>query len=460
MPTLELTPLPYHGDPLARFERLRRRPDAVLLDSGFPAAPGGRYDILASDPIAWLEVNRDGQVTSDVANLPDDPLAAQRALLERLPATDMTSELPFLGGLIGYWSYDFGRHLEAFSGHACEAVTLPHSRVGLYDWALIHDHHTRQAWLVATPARRAQVLAWLQATPSPAPPFKLLAPFRGELDRAAYGERFRAVQHYIRSGDCYQINLAQRFSTHYQGDLWHAYRRLRQATPTPYGAYLAWDDKGILSLSPERFLEVVEGRVETRPIKGTRPRGNTSTQDQHYARELSDSLKDNAENVMIVDLLRNDLGRVCQPGSVRVPQLCGLESYANVHHLVSVVTGELDETRHALDLLGAAFPGGSITGAPKVRAMQLIDTLEPSRRSVYCGSIGYVDTRGRMDTSIAIRTAVADAGQLHLWGGGGLVADSDEEAEYQETLAKISHLMEALGADETHERDESRILSE
>ncbi|MCT8469996.1 aminodeoxychorismate synthase component I [Chromohalobacter canadensis] len=460
MPTLELTPLPYHGDPLERFERLRRRSGAVLLDSGFPTAPGGRYDILASDPIAWLEVNRDGQVTSDVADLPGDPLAAQRALLERLPTPDVTSELPFLGGLIGYWSYDFGRHLEAVSGHACEAVTLPHSRVGLYDWAIIHDHHAHQAWLVATPARRAQVLTWLQATPSPTSTFQLRSPFRGELDRATYGERFRTVQHYIRSGDCYQINLAQRFSAHYQGDLWHAYRRLRQATPTPYGAYLAWDDKGILSLSPERFLEVVEGRVETRPIKGTRPRGDTSTQDQHYARELRDSLKDTAENVMIVDLLRNDLGRVCQPGSVRVPQLCGLESYANVHHLVSVVTGELDETRHALDLLGAAFPGGSITGAPKVRAMQLIDNLEPSRRSVYCGSIGYVDTRGRMDTSIAIRTAVADAGQLHLWGGGGLVADSDEEAEYQETLAKISRLMEALGAAGAHERDESRILSE
>ncbi|MDV6317393.1 aminodeoxychorismate synthase component I [Chromohalobacter sp. HP20-39] len=460
MPTLEFTPLPYHGDPLERFERLRHRPGAVLLDSGFPAAPGGRYDILASDPIAWLEVDRDGQVTSDAANLPDEPLAAQHALLERLPTADVTSELPFLGGLIGYWSYDFGRHLEAFTGHAREAVTLPHSRVGLYDWAIIHDHHARCAWLVATPGRRAQVLAWLQAAPAPDSNFKLLSPFRGELDRAAYGERFRAVQHYIRSGDCYQINLAQRFSAHYQGDLWHAYRRLRQATPTPYGAYLAWDDKGILSLSPERFLEVVEGRVETRPIKGTRPRGNTSIEDRRYARELRDSLKDTAENVMIVDLLRNDLGRVCRPGSVRVPQLCGLESYANVHHLVSVVTGKLDETRHALDLLGAAFPGGSITGAPKVRAMQLIDNLEPSRRSVYCGSIGYVDTRGRMDTSIAIRTAVADAGQLHLWGGGGLVADSDEEAEYQETLAKISRLMEALDADEPHELNESRILSE
>ncbi|MDO0947162.1 aminodeoxychorismate synthase component I [Chromohalobacter israelensis] len=446
-PTLEQTPLPYHADPLTRFERLRQRPHAVLLDSGFPAAPGGRYDIISSDPVAWLEVDRHGRAISNVKDLPDAPLDAQRALLERLPKPALASELPFLGGLVGYWSYDFGRHLESLPDTAREAVTLPHSRVGLYDWAIVHDHQARHAWLVATPERRAQVLAWLQDTPPPAAPFTLLSAFRSEWNRQAYGERFRAVQHYIRSGDCYQINLAQRFSAAYRGDLWQAYRRLRAATPTPYGAYLAWGDQGILSLSPERFLRVEGTQVEARPIKGTRPRGQTPWQDRQYAHELRHSLKDTAENVMIVDLLRNDLGRVCRPGSVRVPQLCGLESYANVHHLVSVITGELTADQHALDLLGAAFPGGSITGAPKVRAMQLIDALEPSRRSVYCGSIGYVDVRGHMDTSIAIRTAVADAGHLHLWGGGGLVADSDEEAEYQETLAKITRLMDALTGD-------------
>ncbi|MDX5376629.1 MAG: anthranilate synthase component I family protein, partial [Halomonas sp.] len=185
--------------------------------------------------------------------------------------------------------------------------------------------------------------------------------------------------------------------------------------------------------------------VETRPIKGTRPRGATPEEDRHLAEALKASPKDRAENVMIVDLLRNDLGRVCRPGSVRVPQLCGLESYANVHHLVSVVCGELEAGRRPLDLLAAAFPGGSITGAPKVRAMQIIDELEPSRRSVYCGSLGFVDVRGNMDTSIAIRTAMADGERLHLWGGGGLVADSEVEAEYVETLDKIRHLMAALG---------------
>ncbi|MFW6344897.1 MAG: aminodeoxychorismate synthase component I, partial [Halomonas sp.] len=358
------------------------------------------------------------------------------------------SELPFLGGLIGHWSYDLAYALEPVGGRARSAVDLPASRVGLYDWALIQDHERGEAWLVATPERRRQALAWLAAEPPPEAPFRLAAPFAAELDRAGYLARFEAVQRYIRAGDCYQVNLAQRFSAPFEGDLWAAYRRLRAATPTPFAGYLAWPgpagEQAILSLSPERFLECREGRVETRPIKGTRARGDTPEADRRLAEELQGSLKDRAENVMIVDLLRNDLGRVCRPGSVRVPRLCGLESYANVHHLVSVVTGTLAAGRTSLDLLAGAFPGGSITGAPKVRAMQIIDELEPSRRGVYCGSLGYVDRRGRMDTSIAIRTAVADAGRLHLWGGGGLVADSDGEAEYHESLDKIRHLMAAL----------------
>ncbi|HSH47697.1 MAG TPA: aminodeoxychorismate synthase component I, partial [Halomonas sp.] len=273
-------------------------------------------------------------------------------------------------------------------------------------------------------------------------------PFVGELSRQQYLARFARVQAYIRAGDCYQINLAQRFSAPYRGDLWQAYRQLRQATPTPYAGYMAWGDSAILSLSPERFIRCAAGQVEARPIKGTRPRGNSRQEDQALADSLTHSAKDRAENVMIVDLLRNDLGRVCRIGSVRVPQLCGLESYANVHHLVSVISGELAAGQAPLDLLAAAFPGGSITGAPKVRAMQIIDELEPAPRGVYCGSLGYIDVRGHMDTSIAIRTAVADRGTLHLWGGGGLVADSEGEAEYAETLDKIRHLMAALGTAE------------
>ncbi|KXS39578.1 MAG: para-aminobenzoate synthetase component I [Halomonadaceae bacterium T82-2] len=444
---LDITPLPYHGTPMARFAALRHRPGAVLLDSGRPEAPSGRFDILASDPLTTLSVDAAGRVTADDGSpLPESPFAAQQALLQRLPSDVPDSELPFLGGLIGYWSYDLNRHLAPLEGRARPVTDLPLSRVGLYDWAIIEDHQQHRAWLVAGATRRAQVLDWLTRASPDAAPFALDAPFAAELDRDAYGERFRRVQAYIRAGDCYQINLAQRFSAPFRGSLWDAYQRLRRATPTPFGGFLAWDDKALLSVSPERFIAVRDGRVETRPIKGTRPRGATPEADRREAEALTGSLKDRAENVMIVDLLRNDLGRVCRPGSVRVPQLCGLESYANVHHLVSVVRGELAAGRSALDLLAAAFPGGSITGAPKIRAMQIIDELEPGQRSVYCGSLGYVDVRGHMDTSIAIRTVVADGDRLHIWGGGGLVADSDEEAEYQETLAKITRLMEALDA--------------
>jgi len=207
---------------------------------------------------------------------------------------------------------------------------------------------------------------------------------------------------------------------------------------------MAWGSQAVLSLSPERFIQCRDGLVETRPIKGTRPRVRTPEEDRALSDELLSSTKDRAENVMIVDLLRNDLGRVCTPGSIRVPQLCQLESYPNVHHLVSVVQGQLAAQHSPLSLLTAAFPGGSITGAPKIRAMQIIDELEPCQRSVYCGSLGYIDVRGSMDTSIAIRTMVADDGALHVWGGGGLVADSKADEEYTETLDKIRHLIDAL----------------
>ncbi|GHC21704.1 aminodeoxychorismate synthase component I [Aidingimonas halophila] len=446
-PTLDIVALPYRRHPLGYFEALRHRRGAVLLDSGKPESPGGRYDILSCDPLALLEIDNHGHLQCSPSRpLPDDPFKAQQAMLDSLGEIDVDSDLPFLGGLIGYWSYDLSRHLEPLPNHAKDATHLPRCRVGLYDWALIQDHQQQRSWLVASSERRRQVMAWLDEPSSSTTPFRITAPFVAEMDAQDYGERFRAVQRYIHSGDCYQINLAQRFSAPYEGDLWQAYRRLRAATPTPFSGFMAWADQGILSLSPERFLQARGGSVEARPIKGTRPRGQTPGDDKRLADELVHSDKDRAENVMIVDLLRNDLGRVCRPGSVQVPQLCGLESYANVHHLVSVIQGELDTSYLPLDLLAAAFPGGSITGAPKVRAMQIIDELEPSRRSVYCGSLGYIDRRGHMDTSIAIRTAVAEGGHLHLWGGGGLVADSDETAEYHETLDKISHLLTALDA--------------
>lgn len=446
---LSITPLPYSPDPLGVFACLRARPGAVLLDSGRPVA-NGRFDIMSCDPLATLEVTGVGTpfVTSDQLtpppNLANDAFALQQWLLAQLDTPQEHSELPFLGGLIGYWGYDLGLEAQAIASLQANAVSLPQARLGLYDWCITLDHETQQAWLVASPTRREQVMAWLSEVPLPTAPFALASAFQGELSHAQYVHRFNAVQRYIRAGDCYQINLAQRFFADYAGDEWQAYLRLRQATPTPFSGFMAWEDKAVLSLSPERFIRCRDSEVETRPIKGTRPRGATPEEDHALAEQLMSSRKDRAENVMIVDLLRNDLGRVCQPGSIRVPQLCHLESYPNVHHLVSVVQGTLASDYTPLALLKAAFPGGSITGAPKIRAMQIIDELEPCQRSVYCGSLGYVDVRGSMDTSIAIRTMVAEAGRLHVWGGGGLVADSQADEEYAETLDKIRHLIGAL----------------
>ncbi|KPQ29342.1 MULTISPECIES: aminodeoxychorismate synthase component I [unclassified Halomonas] len=446
---ITLTALPYLPDPLTTFAALRQRPGAVLLDSGRPVA-NGRFDIMSSDPLAMLEIDVNGhsRVTSDQFDVPSDwpdAFAPQQWLLEQLPIPSQEmGELPFAGGLIGYWSYDLGREQQSIASQQPCVTTLPQARIGLYDWCITFDHHTQQAWLVASDERRAQVMRWLGHSVPVATPFCLTASFQAELSRADYHRRFHAVQDYIRAGDCYQINLAQRFSAPYQGDEWQAYLRLRHATPTPFSGFMAWHDKAVLSLSPERFIRCHEGQVETRPIKGTRPRGKTPEADRALAEELLNSRKDRAENVMIVDLLRNDLGRICLPGTIQVPQLCHLESYPNVHHLVSVIQGKLPDPRAALALLAAAFPGGSITGAPKIRAMQIIDELEPCQRSVYCGSLGYVDVRGSMDTSIAIRTMVADAGKLHVWGGGGLVADSQVDEEYTETQDKIRHLIGAL----------------
>lgn len=447
--TLSITPLPYSPDPLGVFACLRARPGAVLLDSGRPVA-NGRFDIISSDPLATLEVNDDGNPSlfSDQLipplTLANDAFALQQWLLNQLDIPNEHSELPFLGGLIGYWSYDLGRETQSIPSLQANAVSLPQARLGLYNWCITLDHVAQQAWLIAPPGRREQVEGWLAQTPVTNSSFSLNSDFRAELSHAQYVTRFNAVQHYIQAGDCYQINLAQRFYADYQGDVWQAYLRLRQATPTPFSGFMAWGDKAVLSLSPERFIQCRDGEIETRPIKGTRPRGATSDEDQALAEQLLSSRKDRAENVMIVDLLRNDLGRVCQPGSISVPQLCRLESYPNVHHLVSVVKGRLADSNTPLALLKAAFPGGSITGAPKIRAMQIIDELEPCQRSVYCGSLGYVDFRGSMDTSIAIRTMVAEAGKLHVWGGGGLVADSQADEEYTETLDKIRHLIGAL----------------
>lgn len=444
MPTCLLHALPYLADPAPYFAAVRHAPGAVLLDSAQPIAQRGRFDLISAWPLQTLSVQADesGQ----------QYLHRARQALAGLGQAQLPDgcELPFAGGLIGYLSYDFGRRLENLPHPNHDDLDLPHASLGLYGWALISDHQRQTSHLMFHPALQAcerQRLIDLFGQPArdQAQPFRLQSPMTPDQIPEQYRRAFETVQAYIQAGDCYQVNLTQRFRAACAGDPWTAYQAVRAACSTPFSGYLQLSTgAALLSFSPERFIKVTAGQVETRPIKGTRPRSLDPEEDARHGRELLASAKDRSENLMIVDLLRNDLGRTCRIGSVRVPQLFALESYPNVHHLVSAVTGELAADKDCLDLIAGSFPGGSITGAPKIRAMQIIDEVEPTQRAIYCGSLLYLDVRGEMDSSIAIRTLLIKDDQVCCWGGGAIVADSQWQAEYEESIFKVKVLLDTL----------------
>ncbi len=446
--------LPYFEDSAALFMPWADRPWAVFLDSGFPHSRQGRFDIIAADPLCTL-VTR-GNLTEirqgeNTRFSPDDPFELVKQALGDSVGTD--SRLPFYGGAIGYFAYDLARRLEKLPAIAADEENIPDMVVGIYDWAVVVDHMERRTWLVGLGRDPATLVRWphlchgfsqIPIINWPHEGFRVLEETRSNMDRALYSGAFRRIQHYIHEGDCYQVNLAQRFSAQCQGSPWTAYETLRHINPAPFSAFLNFPTVQILSSSPERFLKVTDGLVETKPIKGTRPRSPNPEEDMYSLQALQESLKDRAENLMIVDLLRNDIGKNCQPGSVHVPRLFATESYATVHHLVSTVRGKLVEGQHALDLLRGCFPGGSITGAPKIRSMEIIEELEPHRRGVYCGSIGYIGCDGSMDSNIAIRTLVHSDHLIRFWAGGGIVVDSDAEKEYQECYHKAAAMLTLL----------------
>ena len=400
-----------------------------------------RYDIVTASPQHTLSLDKETEC--------GDPFALLRNLLGERTAS--IANVPFAGGALGYWSYDLARRMMPLPNIAHDGEQLPDLAIGIYDWALVLDHQLRKALLVSrqryseTAKLLPQILRRLQGTPaSPMDTFRVHGRITSNFAPDSYASAFLKVQDYLNSGDCYQINLSQRFSAKAEGNSFGAYRRLRALNPAPYSAFLNLPQAMILCNSPERFISVEGVKVETRPIKGTRPRSRDARQDRQLADDLTNHPKDRAENLMIVDLLRNDLGKSCKPGSVCVPKLFEVESFANVHHLVSRVEGQLAEGCDALDVLYGCFPGGSVTGAPKLRAMQIIEQLEPDRRGVYCGAIGYMGFDGNMDTNIAIRTLVYSDDEVRCWAGGGIVADSDMKAEYQETLDKASAMLELL----------------
>lgn len=444
-------PLPYFSDSAALFNGIAQHPWAVFLDSGFPYANQGRYDILAAEPVCTLVTNGDttqieqsGRSTLEQG----DSFEILKAQLAANKWQGSDHHLPFQGGAIGYFAYDLARGIEKMPNLAKNEEHIPDMAIGIYDWALVVDHQLEKTYLTGNCSEQkrqhwAEYFSQIPMSVNTAP-FQVTSKITANLDKVDYIKAFNRIKQYLKEGDCYQVNLSQRFAAQCQGDPWHAYQNLRKFNAAPFGAYLNLPGVQILSSSPERFLKLSAGRVETKPIKGTRPRKTDPIQDQLQQQQLIESPKDRSENLMIVDLLRNDLGKTCQKGSVSVPHLFAIESYATVHHLVSTVTGTLAEGQQAIDLLKSCFPGGSITGAPKIRAMQIIEELEPSRRGVYCGAIGYISQDGSMDTNIAIRTLVHSAGNIRFWAGGGIVNDSSAEDEYQECFDKAAAMLALL----------------
>lgn len=450
--------LPYApAELIPRFSHLLARPWGQLLHSGSANHPDSRFDILVSDPFATL-VTRGLQtrVTAPDGILVtrDDPLELLQQQMDKWfpKAIVLNDDLPFLGGALGAFSYDLGRRFEKLPALALADIEFPEMALGLYDWALVADHLRSSLTMIChgDPKSRLNRLTKQREITNPTQPFCLTSPWKSNMDSADYANKFACIQEHLRRGDCYQVNLARRFSANYQGDEWYAFQRLIQHNLAPFSAFLRFPFGSVLSLSPERFIHLSQGGITSRPIKGTCARHPDVRQDRRAAAKLASSAKDRAENVMIVDLLRNDLGRVALPGTVRVPELCAVESFPAVHHLVSTIKAELATENRATDLLKSTFPGGSITGAPKIRAMEIIEQLEPHRRSIYCGSIGYLSCCGTMDSNIAIRTLLAQRGEMHCWSGGGIVIDSEVEAEFQETIDKIGRILPILSATGPH----------
>lgn len=455
------------------FEHMRHLPYPLLLEStssyqtsefSSPQSSAARYSFATAQPdlifsAVGTEVTVFNQHTNETTHSSGRILDVAWKWLENHPTLRLedshrgpTDLPPFLGGLAGFIGYNYGALTEnADMRPQSRDIQIPDVLLGAYTWTTAWDHAERKCWIVAPESqirRLTELLFQPFITPSSRHSKDSYSSHTRIISSFSHPEYLNAIestQDYIRAGDIFQANITQRFSTDFFGSPWELYTTVRDSNPAPFASYFDFEDAQIVSVSPERFLKLDTNRkVETRPIKGTRPRGRSQEADLALCYDLLQNEKDKAEHVMIVDVLRNDISRVCEYGSVRVPILFKLETHPTVHHLVSIITGQMREDCTAADLLHACFPGGSITGAPKVRAMEIIAELEPVNRGVYCGAIGYISFSGAMDTSIAIRTVTIRNGTAYFSAGGGIVADSDPEAEYQESLDKAKALIQAL----------------
>ncbi|MEN3792737.1 aminodeoxychorismate synthase component I [Fulvimarina sp. MAC3] len=446
-------------DPFEAARKLHAFGGLSFLDSAMAHETLGRYSFVAARPFAVFTVDAEGPALSG-ERIDAAPLQALKGVLARLAMPTLEGYPPFQGGAMGFIAYEFAHHLETLQSPPDFETSRPTMVFPLYDVVLAFDHATKRAYCFSNgqPAkgddqrrhaelRRDDMLAALDAPLPDLPPLVPGFDWRSNFFAKEYEAAIEKTREYVLAGDIFQANIAQTFTSELPAgfDSLALYARLRQTNAAPFGAFLDCGDIVVASSSPERFLSLTpKGRVETRPIKGTAKRSNDELEDAALSAHLLSSEKDRAENVMIVDLMRNDLSRVCEADSVEVPVLCGLETYAAVHHLVSVVTGQLEADLGPAELIGATFPGGSITGAPKIRAMDIITEIETSRRGPYCGSIGYIGFDGTMDLNIAIRTVTFEDGKARLAAGGGITVLSDPKAEYEETFTKATRVFAAF----------------
>ncbi|HEX9896117.1 MAG TPA: aminodeoxychorismate synthase component I [Dehalococcoidales bacterium] len=457
--------------PLNLFELFRHGPYCFFLDSSMDPQKLGRYSFMGSNPFLVMSSHGRRTVITEEGMpsvIKGNPFDVLGEYLEKYHLDTTGAPIPFVGGAVGYLSYDLCHFIERLPKTAVNDLKLPESYFGFYDLILAHDNLLNKTYIVSTgfpeqeemhrlrhaQERLNECKEKLAQLPHNSASSIVTAPaigkteLKGNFTHKDYVKAVALARQYIIDGDIFEVNISQRFEAHLTIPPYELYCRLRAINPAPFASYLGFDKLTIVSASPERFLKVQGDWVETRPIKGTVRRGKTPQEDRKKASELLSSIKDHAENMMIVDLERNDLGRVCRYGTVRVSELAILETFPTVFHLTSTVVGRLRADKSRYDLLKATFPGGSITGAPKVRSMEIIDELEPTRRSVYTGSIGYLSFDGNMDINIVIRTFLIKGNRAYFQVGGAVVYDSDPESEYQETLDKGRALISALNTAE------------
>ena len=435
--------------------------NTIFCDSNSINSEQSKYSFIAIDPAAVF-LGKDGAASyNNIKFKCLDPLEYMKKKHSNFSHKNIPSLPPFQGGFAGVFSYDFARYLENIPSLAIDDRGYYDFAFAYYDLVISFNHASKQAWTVSNgfpedntdkrtnraKARIKWLEGFLSTASAPAIDLTQCGNITSNFTRPEYKKAITKCMSYIRQGDIFEANLAQRFQCDLKaGTEMPLYLKLRELNNAPFSAYSNIANTHILSTSPERFLSLKNRQVEARPIKGTSRRSTCQIKDAKLAQQLCHSAKDRAENIMIVDLMRNDLSRVSKPASVAVAKLCCLESYVNVHHLVSVIKSELNPNEDAFSLLKAAFPGGSITGAPKIRAMAIIDELEPHRRGPYCGSLGYISANGDMDFSILIRTLVIKDNIINFHSGGAITLNSDPEAEYMETIVKAEKLQQALNA--------------